>query len=343
MQNVLVSQLLVGSGFILSLACSTVHAASEIPQEPTVPVADPAAAPAGVEPRAVLPPPVLAPTRPISPAVPARFVPEEDVAILKTPFRINNPARNIAFYAYAEVGALGFVQHHYQSGKNGTLFDLKTEGNQSTMFLFARLSAELELFKRHSFIFVYQPLDIRTEAVAHRDVTFDQTTFVMGTPLDIRYGFDFYRLTYQFDIFKSSRHELAFGLGGQLRNAKIVFTSVDGKQRSISDDLGFVPLLRVRARYTFQNGVWLGLEADGFYANVAVLNGGRSDVEGAIWDASLRVGMRLTSFMDAFLNLRYLGGGGNGTSSSGSDNLGGDGYTYNWLHALVASIGFGVR
>jgi len=343
MTNVLASRLLLGANFILFWACSSVCAAAEVPQDPAVPVAAPAAPPAAVEQPAVSPNPAPVPMRPLSLAAPTRSVSEDDVAILKTPFRINNPARNVAFYAYAEVGALGFVQHTYQTGKNGTLFDLKTEGNQSTMFLFARLSAELELFKRHSFIFVYQPIDVRTQAVAQRDVSFDQTTFVTGTPLDIRYGFDFYRLTYQVDIFKSSRHELAFGLGGQLRNAKIVFTSVDGKQRSISDDLGFVPLLRVRARYTFQNGVWLGLEADGFYANVAVLNGGRSDVVGAIWDASIRVGMRLTSFMDTFVNLRYLGGGASGTSSSGSDNLGGDGYTYNWLHALVASIGFGIR
>ncbi len=311
------------------------------------PQSDPSAAPSGDTATSLTtpkPPPAVAPPSIARPVVaPPRAPLDEDVALLKTSFRINNPVRNVAFFAYAEVGALGFVQHTYQSGKNGTVFDLKTEGNQSTMFFFARLSAELELRKRHSFIFVYQPIDVRTEAVVRRDVAFDQITFATGTPIDIRYGFDFYRLSYQFDIFKSSRYELAFGVGGQLRNAKIIFTSVDGRQRSISDDLGFVPLLRLRARYTFQNGVWLGLEADGFYANVAVLNGGRSDVEGAIWDASLRAGIRLTSFMDAFVNLRYLGGGANGTSSSGSDNLGGDGYTSNWLHALVISLGFGVR
>lgn len=283
----------------------------------------------------------------VSPAPAASLIPSlhdpDDVALLKTGLRINHPGRRVAFYGYVELGALSIASHTFQSGRNGSLFDLKNEGNQSTMFFFARLSAELEFLRRHSFIFVYQPIDLRTEAVAKRDLSFDQVTFRAGTPMDLRYGFDFYRLTYQFDVFKSPRYELAFGLGGQVRNAKIVFTSVDGQQRSISDDLGFVPLLRLRARYTFQNGLWLGAEADGFYANVAVLNGGRSDVEGAIWDASLRLGLRLTTFMDAFVNLRYLGGGASGTSANGSDNPGGDGYTYNWLHAVVVSLGFGVR
>ena len=127
-----------------------------------------------------------------------------------------------------------------------------------------------------------------------------------------------------------------------MRNAKIIFISVDGQQRSISDDLGFVPLLRLRASlHLLPKWPVAGRRSRWLYANVAVLNGGRSDVEGAIWDASLRVGLRLTTFMDAFLNLRYLGGGANGTSASGGDNIGGDGYTYNWLHAVVVLLGFG--
>lgn len=289
---------------------------------------------------AVPPTPPLAAPQPIT--VTPLF-PQDDVALLKTHLRLNNPKRNVAVYALAEIGALTFLQHSFQSGKNGSLFDLRNEGNQSTMFFFARLSAELELAKRHSFVFVYQPIDVRTEAVARRDLAFDNVVFPTGTPMDLRYGFDFYRLTYQFDFFRSPRYELALGLGGQVRNAKIIFTSVDGKLRSVSDDLGFVPLLRARGRYTFQNGVFAGFEIDGFYANIRGLNGGKSDVEGAIVDASVRVGLSLTSFADTFLNVRYLGGGGNGTSSVGSDNLQGDGYTYNWLHSLVISLGFAAR
>lgn len=269
-------------------------------------------------------------------------IPEEP-ALWKTSFRLNNPERNVAVTALAELGGFGFVSHTFQTGTNGTLFDLRQEANQSTTFFFARLSAELELYKRHSLVFVYQPIDVRTEAVAKRELVFDQLVFPTGTPMDVRYGFDYYRLVYQVDIFKSPRHELAFGLGAQLRNAKIVFTSVDGKLRSVSDDLGVVPLLHARGRYTFRNGVFLGFEVDGFYADVKFLNGGKSDVKGSILDASIRAGLAVTSFLDAFLNVRYLGGGASGTSNAGSDNLGGDGFNYNSLHALAVSIGFAVR
>ena len=306
--------------------------------EPVSPLASPLAAPPAAQPASG-----AAPASGPAPVSPFTAPVDDAPALLKTSFRLNNPAKKVAFFAYAEVGAIGFLKHTFQLGKDGTQFDFKGEGNQSTMFLFARLSAELELWKRHSFIFVYQPIDIRTETVLRRDVTLDRLVFPAGTPLDLRYGFDFYRLSYQVDIFKSPRYELAFGVGAQLRNAKIVFTSADGRLRRLSDDLGVVPLLRVRGRYTFNNGVWLGLEADGIYANVKYLNGGQSDVEGALLDASLRVGMTLTSFMDVFLNLRYLGGGASGTSKTDAETGPGDGYTDNWLHTLALSIGFGVR
>ena len=110
-----------------------------------------------------VPPPVSIPSVAASPS-PLSLTPidVDDVALLKTPFRLNHPARNVAFFANVELGALSFVKHSFQSGKDGSVFDLKTEGNQSTMFLFARLSAELEFVKRHSFIFVYQPLEHRS-------------------------------------------------------------------------------------------------------------------------------------------------------------------------------------
>src|SRR5690606_14264022 len=43
-----------------------------------------------------------------------------------------------------ELGALGVLYHHLQFGKDGTSFDLRRDGRQDTMFLFGRLSTELE-------------------------------------------------------------------------------------------------------------------------------------------------------------------------------------------------------
>ena len=64
------------------------------------------------------------------------------------------------------------------------------------------------------------------------------------------------------------------------------------------------------------------------------------DVEGAIADIQLRAGLALAEPTEAFLGLRYLGGGASGT---GTPDGGGDGYTENWLHFLTLTLGARVR
>jgi hypothetical protein len=85
----------------------------------------------------------------------------------------------------------------------------------------------------------------------------------------------------------------------------------------------------------------VGAEVDGFYAPIRFINGGTSDVEGAILDASVRGGVHLTPGVDTFLNLRYLGGGSSGTSTSSREP--GDGFTDNWLHFVSLTLGFTLR
>ena len=86
------------------------------------------------------------------------------------------------------------------------------------------------------------------------------------------------------------------------------------------------------------DGGFLEAEMDGFYAPIKYFNGGKSDVEGAILDASLRAGLELSEDVTGFFNVRYLGGGAQGTSKD--DDGPGDGYTRNWLHFMTASVGF---
>jgi len=65
------------------------------------------------------------------------------------------------------------------------------------------------------------------------------------------------------------------------------------------------------------------------------------DFVGAILDASLRVGFTPREPVDVFLNLRYIGGGAEGTATD--DTGPGDGYTKNWLHTYAVSIGVSMR
>jgi hypothetical protein len=237
-----------------------------------------------------------------------------------------------------EFGFLGVTSHQIQFGKTGTEFDYVQEGGQDVLFFFSRYSFEVTLFQAHNISFLYQPLDIESSVILDRDVVIDEQTFSADTPMDLRYGFDFYRFGYDYDLFSEyPEHRLSLGAALQIRNATINFSSADGESRRTQRGVGPVPLLRARGLYSFQNGWWLGAEVDGFYAPIKYINGGDSDVEGAILDSSIRIGYHLHRSMDLFINMRYLGGGAEGTSKDDSDR--GDGFVSNWLHTLAFTIG----
>lgn len=245
-------------------------------------------------------------------------------------------ASPVRLLAVAELGFVAPIDHRVQFGRAGTNFDYIDEGGQDRLFAVARLSIEAHL-RRHQLLFLYQPLDLETTAVARRDIRVDDVVFAEGTPLALRYGFPFYRLTYQYDLLECPERELSVGLALQLRNATIDFASLDGTQLASNGGVGLVPLLAARGRMDIGQRMWLGFEAVGFYAPVSYINGDDNDVVGAILDASVRFGVRLPRGAEAFVNLRYLGGGAEGEDDSAVPPD--DGYTRNWLHFLFVSLG----
>jgi len=241
----------------------------------------------------------------------------------------------------AESGMLIINSHIIQFGQTGTRFDYKEEGNQDVLFPFLRFTASLRLFETHSVVFLYQPLDINTKAVAERDLAFYTTTFLTGTVLNVKYGFSFYRMSYVWYFLKDGNNELGIGLSLQLRNASIIFEAADGSDIIINENVGPVPIIKVAGNYEFENGVWVGLDADGFYAAGEVFNGASYPFEGAIWDISARCGIKLKNGISPFLNLRYLGGGARGTSQG--EDARGDGYTENWLDTYSITLGVNIN
>jgi hypothetical protein len=243
------------------------------------------------------------------------------------------------------VGELGFLRVHSNTvryGQEGTLFRLTEEGGQDNLFPLIRLAAELSWRGRHTAILLYQPIDLRGETVLSQDVSFSGTTFPAGTPLDARYGFTFWRASYLYDFLASPERELAVGTSLQLRNATLTFTSADGLRRWASRDVGPVPALKVRGRYAFASGVWVGLEVDGIYASGGFLNRDNTEesFDAGLLDASARAGLRVTGALDVFLNLRYLGGGARGTDEEEAASGRGDGYSSNWLDTANVTLGF---
>lgn len=304
---------------------------------PTPPAADaPAAPPKAPESAPVEPIAAAASPPPIKAAVPADKPSAPPAASSASP-ALPEPAG--PFYrirAVAELGFLAVLSHKIQFGTDGTYFDYVREGGQDNLYAVGRMSLELELKRRHTFIFLYQPLEINTNVALQRDVRIAGSEFPQGTPVELRYGFPFYRASYLYDLVKSPKHELSFGLSLQIRNATIDFKSQDGKIFTSNRDIGPVPILKSRGKYSFERGAFLGYEVDGFYAPISVINGSDNEVTGAIVDLSLRGGVALPANGEIFLNWRYLAGGAVGQSDPEPTY---DGYTKNWLHFMTVSIG----
>lgn len=236
----------------------------------------------------------------------------------------------------AELGFLTVLDHDIQLGSDGTEIEYRSDGQQSNLFFFARLSLELDIWRQHRITFLYQPLELASEAVLRRDLRIDGLDFPEGTPVRFFYGFPFFRLSWDFDVLEAPHEMLAFGLGLQLRNADISFESLDGTLYRSRNDVGPVPLLRARGRFPVVDRFYFAFEADGFYAPISVLNGSDTEVTGAIADLSLRFGWRFLDHGDVFLNVRYLAGGAVGQSDPTPTS---DGQQSNWLHFLTVSLG----
>jgi len=252
---------------------------------------------------------------------------------------LNDPARSYQVRLGAELGFLGVLSHRIQFSQDGAEINYIQEGGQDVLFPFTRFTSEVHL-KRHRVVLLYQPLDIRTQEIATRDLRIDGLVFPEGTSVNFRYGFPFWRASWMYDLAAREDREFALGLSLQIRNASIEFASDDGLLLRTNRDIGPVPILKARWRQDLSSGAWLGAEVDGFYAPIKYINGSDTDVVGAIVDASVRGGVVATYGTDLFLNLRYLGGGGSGTSEPDGP---GDGYVNNWLHTFSLSIGATLR
>lgn len=239
----------------------------------------------------------------------------------------------------AELGYLAVLDHRVQFSNNGTYINYVKEGGQDVLFPVSRLSLELEIKKKHTFILLYQPLRLESTALLKRDLLIDNLNFPAGTSVDFLYNFPFWRISYLNELLPDNeRFNFAWGLSLQIRNATISFESTDGTLFRANRDIGPVPVLKFRTRYNINNLTYTEIEADGFYAPISYLNGSDNEVVGAILDASLRQGLKVTDEVGAFLNLRYLAGGAVGTSDD--DTGPGDGYVKNWLHFLTVTAGF---
>ena len=257
-------------------------------------------------------------------------------------YLFSNKDNTMSFKLNAEYGFFKVLYHKIQFGENSNYFDYVKDGNQDILLPFSRYSGEFNLYEKHSFILLYQPLEIKTQTLLKDDLIEDGVVFQRDTIVNLRYSFPFWRFSYLYHLISSKNTEFSIGGGMQIRNASISFESADNSKYVINQNIGPVPLIKIRGKYTFNNGFFLGTEIDGFYASIKFINGGKTSVKGAIYDVSLFTGVNFTDYFISFLNIRFLGGGGEG-SSTNEDELKEKEFTKNWLHTMSVTLGVTLR
>ena len=257
------------------------------------------------------------------------------------------PARaEITVQPTAELGFLRALRHGIQIGEGTYEFDYVREGGQEILLPYSRFEVLANLGERHELAFLYQPLTLVTATRIDRSggITIDNVVFADDTPLNLKYGFDFYRLTYRFRLLDEC-WTLSLGGGLQLRNASIVFDGfdTDGEEaRVITQDLGPVPVISLALRRSFANERFFESTIEGFYAPVRYLNLRDVDVVGWLYDVSFKAGAPLAGVGEVFLVARFLGGGADGTAGEGrywTQSQAEPRFTNNVLDLVIVGLG----
>jgi len=145
----------------------------------------------------------------------------------------------------------------------GTFFSLADDlASESRAYWRARLTRRLGA--RASLSLLVAPLRVDAAGALDRDLSFAGAVFPAGAPLQGRYRFDSYRLTWRHDRAPAGRWELGYGFTAKLRDAAIRVAG--GGQAAEKKNTGFVPLLNFRLAYRIGPAWRLLLEGDALAA-----------------------------------------------------------------------------
>lgn len=247
--------------------------------------------------------------------------------------------KDLEIYGGFEYGVLAFLNHSIQFGEENQEIDYRSQGGQNILFPNWRLALGSKFLKNHRLQFTYQPIFVQTTSVIPEDMTVDNVNFSKNEGVEFKYDFPFYRLHYTYDFISKEKLSIELGAGLQLRNAFISFESSSKSKTFATNSLGPVPLLVFVYSQKFDNDLKLYADALGFWAPIRYLNGGKTDIEGWIYESSIELSYKIAKHFSPFVNLRLIGGGNKGKSEKYRST--GGNHSKNIINTL--SLNFGLN
>jgi len=146
--------------------------------------------------------------------------------------------------------------------QTGTTFNFTDDFDAQGPVIPFRLRVGFTFNERNHIFGLFAPLSINYGGAAPFDISFQNSTFAAGEPLEGFYKFNnSYRLTYRRDVIATERWLVGIGFTAKIRDATVRLTSESGISDR-KDDIGFVPLLHIFTAYQLP-GWTLFLEGDG--------------------------------------------------------------------------------
>lgn len=200
-----------------------------------------------------------------------------------------------------------------------TRFDL-VDVVGSGPFPAGRLYVSWHVAERHALRLLLAPFSLTETGTPTTPLRFAGADYAAGTPVQARYQFSSYRLSYRWRWHESTSTSAWLGFTAKVRDASIALTQ--GATSSRKDDLGFVPLLHLAGDWRFQPRWRLSVDADG-------LAGG----PGRAVDATLRLGYDVADDWAIRAGYRTVEGGADVSSV----------YSFTWLHYAAVSVQWSPR
>jgi hypothetical protein len=183
----------------------------------------------------------------------------------------------------------------------------------------------------------------QVERHPHRDLQVDGTRFAAGTPMAFKYDFGFYRFGYMYDLLKHPEQELGIGLALQIRNATIDFASRDGELLATNRNIGVVPLLKLRGRWTPRAARASGSAPRSTARTSAARSSAAPATTSRAPSSTPRCAPASRSRAPATSSSTSATSAAAPAAPTAPRSDGTDGFAENWLHTMALSLGLYIR
>ena len=159
-----------------------------------------------------------------------------------------------------------------------------------------RLYLSWIISKNHSLRLLYAPFRKSSLILPTQDLLFNGVNFMAGNYTNLTYKFNSYRLSYIYQFDQVGDFVFRMGFTAKIRDAEIGLASVENN--TSYGNVGFAPLLHFGVRYDISERLYADLDMDGSWSP-----------RGSALDASVKIGLEISEYLDATFGYRFLGGG----------------------------------